>query len=198
MSNRRSVWVAAGIVISVLWVLETPCAFAQSGEDNVGEIAGLGGVAFGGSSGTQPTATGGAGVAFSRHGMVFVDTLFMPLGSRTIQDWPARATVDRSDLLDFSVDFHIRFPVKQRLAPYGILGVGLLWDLVRQDTVNRRGLPVVRKFDQFNGAFHTGGGLRYYISPNWGIRPEFKVIVSKHVYTSVAFGVFYVTPTNWP
>jgi hypothetical protein len=186
------------MAIAVLWVVTGAGAFAQSGEDDVGELAVLGGAAVGGASGTQATVTGGAGLAFSRYGMVLVDTMFMPLDHRTIQPWPDRGTVHRSDLLDFGLDFHIRFPVKPRLAPYAILGGALLWDILRQDTVDRRGRPLVRHFDQFNGALHTGGGLRYYIGESWGIRPEVKVIVSKHVYTLVQIGVFWVVPTNWP
>jgi hypothetical protein len=122
----------------------------------------------------------------------------MPLGNRTIQSWPDRAFVNRSYLIDFGVDFHVRIPVGKHWAPYGIAGTGLLWNLVRADLVNAKGLTVVRHFDQFNGALHTGGGLRYYVNQNWGIRPEVKVIVSKHVYTMIAVGIFYVTPTNWP
>jgi len=186
------------MAIAFLWVLTCPAAFAQSGDESAGEVAALGGAAFGGASGTQGTVTGGAGLAFSRHGMVMVDTMFMPLGNRTIQSWPDRNTVDRSFLLDFGLDFHIRFPVKPRFAPYAIAGTGLLWGLLRQDTVDRFGRPLVRHFDQFNGALHTGGGVRYYIGDTWGIRPEVKVIVSKHVYTVVQMGIFWVAPPNWP
>jgi hypothetical protein len=195
--NRNSVQ-STMMAIAILWVLNGALAFAQSGETDVGEVAALGGVAVGGASGTQGTVTGGAGNAFARHGMVLVDTMFMPLGNRTIQPWPDRRFVDRSFLLDFGLDFHIRFPVKPRFAPYGIAGAGLLWGFFREDTVDRRGRPLVRHFDQFNGALHTGGGVRYYIGDNWGIRPEVKVIVSKHVYTLIQMGVFWVAPTNWP
>jgi hypothetical protein len=198
MSKRVSVCASAAMILAVLWVLGNTNAFAQAGEEDVGEVAALGGVAFGGASGTQPTVTGGAGLAFSRHGMVLVETSFMPLGNRTIQDWPLRGTVTRSDLLDFGVNFHIRFPIGRHWAPYGIAGAGLLWNLIRADVVTHGVVPIVRHFDQFNGALNTGGGLRYYITPNWGIRPEVKVIVSRHTYTSIAMGIFWVAPTNWP
>jgi hypothetical protein len=197
MPNGKFVSMAMGMVLAV-WFPGTPRAYAQAGEDDVGELAGLAGAALGGASGTQAAVTGSAGVAFSRHGMIFVDTLFMPLGDRTIQNWPLRATVNRSYLIDFGVDFHIRVPIHRKWAPYGIVGTGLLWNLFRQDALTAFGEPFTRHFNQFNGAFHTGGGLRYYINENWGIRPEVKVIVSNHVYTTIAFGVFWVAPTNWP
>jgi hypothetical protein len=169
---------------------------AQAGDYDVGEVAGLGGGVFGG--GTHGSATGSAGVAFSRHGMVLVDTSYIPMGSRTLQGWPDRSTVARSYTIDFGLDFHIRFPIKRRWEPYGIVGTGVLWNLVRQNTFDKRGVPLVRHFDQWNGAGHTGGGLRYYIGDHWGIRPECRVIVSTHVYTQLMFGIFYVTPPDWP
>jgi hypothetical protein len=198
MSNRTMAGASTAMVAAILWVLGGTGAYAQAGEDDVGELAGMAGGAFGGASGTQPVATGSAGLAFSRHGMIFVDTLYMPLGNRTIEDSRPRAAVHHSHLLDFSVDFHIRFPIHERWAPYTILGTGLLWNFLTADAVNRRGVPGVHHFDEFKGAFHTGAGLRYYVRPTWGIRPEVKVIVSNHVYTVVSFGVFWVAPTYWP
>jgi hypothetical protein len=197
MSNRRSLRLAAGMLVTALWVLSAPGALGQSDDPSAGEVSALGGATLGG-IGTRPTVTGGAGVAFSRYGMALVETTFLPLGDHTIQNWPARNTVDRSYLLDFGVDFHIRVPITYRFAPYGIAGTGLLWNFFRQDTFTRTGVPLTRHFSQFNGALHTGGGVRYYIRENWGIRPEVKVIVSKQVYTTISLGIFYVTPPNWP
>jgi hypothetical protein len=196
MSNRRSIQVAA-VAFAALYLWNAPAAFGQSADSSAGEVAVLGGVTLGG-TGARPTVTGGAGVAFSRYGMALVETTFLPLGDHTIQNWPGRDTVRRSDLLDFAVNFHVRIPVTPHLAPYGIVGTGLLWNLFRQDTFTPTGVPFTRHFNQFNGALNTGGGLRYYIGDNWGIRPEVKVTVSKHTYTTIAFGIFYVTPPNWP
>lgn len=201
MSIRNCSTLAVGILVAVIGAIDTHGAFAQSAETEAGEVVGLGGVAFGGGSsgiGAKPLLTGGTGVAFSRYGMVLIETLFMPLGEHTIQGWPNRSTVQRSYLLDFGVDFNIRIPLRSRWAPYAIAGTGLLWNLVRERTVDSRGIASVRHFEQFNGALHTGGGLRYYIGEKWGIRPEVKVIVSKQVYTAVSAGVFYILPSNWP
>jgi hypothetical protein len=159
-------------------------------------VAVLGGGIFG--IGAQPAVTGSAGTAISRYGMILLEASFMPFGQSTIQPWPDRSTVNRSYVYDVGVNFHVRIPVGERWAPYGIVGTGLLWDLVRQHTVNFRDVAVVNHYNQFNGAFHTGAGLRFYIRQSWGIRPEVKVIVSKKIYTQVTMGIFYVTPPNWP
>lgn len=201
MFPKRPVWSGVEILLVAAWALMPPGAQAQSGDSDQGEVSGRAGVVFGGGAsgtGTHAMVAGAAGTAFSRYGIALLETSFMPLGQHTIQGWPAPSTVDRSYLLDFGVDFHIRVPINNRLAPYAIAGTGLLWNMVRQHAVDSNGATVVKHYDQFNGALHTGGGFRYYLGENWGIRPEVKVIVSKQVYTSVSFGIFYLVPTNWP
>ena len=188
------------MLLAAAWTLAIP-AFGQSGESEQGEVSARAGVAWGGgtsSMGTQPAVAGSAGVAFSRYGMILLDVSFIPLGQHTIQGWPVRSSVNRSYLLDFGVDFHIRIPIKDRVAPYAIVGTGLLWDMVRQSTVTAAGSSIVNHYSQFNGALHTGGGVRYYIGELWGIRPEIKVIVSKQIYTNISCGVFYNLPAGWP
>jgi hypothetical protein len=196
MGKKRLVFPGAALLLAALCCGVPNRALAQAGQTDVGELSALGGGVFG--AGSHPTVNGGAGVAFSRYGMALFDTSFFPLGTNTIQNWPDRATVNRSRVLDFGFDFHIRFPIKHHWEPYGIAGAGALWNIVQQNTVDRRGITVVRHFDQWNGALHTGGGLRYYIGHDWGIRPECKVIVSKGVYTQLMVGIFWVTPPDWP
>lgn len=70
----------------------------------------------------------------------------------------------------------------------------MLWDGVKQNSTGPYGNAIFKNFNQFNGALETGGGVRYYIRENWGIRPEAKVIVSKTTYTRVSMGIFYVLP----
>jgi hypothetical protein len=192
--HKLALYAAVTVLAGVWWVSPT-AAFAQS-ETDVGEVSALGGGSFG--TGAQPAAMGSAGVAFSRHGMALFETSYMPLGSYTIQPWPARATVARSYLIDFGVDFHVRVPVGERWAPYGIVGTGLLWNILRQETVDANGVAFGRRFYQFNGALHTGGGVRFYVRKWWGIRSEVRVTVSKQVYSQLLAGIFYVTPSTWP
>jgi len=173
-----------------------PGAFAQSGETDVGEMSVSGGFLTG--AGTQGSLTGGSGIALSRYGMLLFDTTFLPLGHNSIQFWPAPSTVKTSYAFDFAMDVHVRIPVKEHWEPYAILGTGLIWNVVHQQAVDPRGIAVTSRWDQFNGAFHTGGGLRYFLGSNWGVRPEVKVIISKQTYTCVSFGIFYQVPPGWP
>src|SRR5882757_920566 len=109
MFTRNFAYRLAGILLAAACGLTQPVASAQSGATEAGEVAGLGGIAFG--VGTQPAVTGSTGVALSRYAMALLDTSFLPLGRHTIQPWPDKSTVDKSYLFDFGVDFHIRIPV---------------------------------------------------------------------------------------
>jgi hypothetical protein len=195
MSNRLSAFRSA-VLLAVICAQGLPFASAQSGERENGELAAFGAVGFG--AGTRPAFGGSAGASFSRYGMGLFEFGFMPMGNHTIQPWPAQSTVKRSVLYDFGVDFHLRIPVRDRWEPYAIIGTGLLWNSVSQNSSDLQGAAVVNHYDQFNGALHTGGGVRYFIGKNWGIRPEAKVIVSKDVYTRLSIGLFIVVPTDWP
>jgi len=171
--------------------------WAQPDETEGGEVSAFSGGIFG--LGSHPTFGGSAGGVISKYALALFEGSYTPLGRYTIQPWPAGSTVARSHLTDFNVSFHIRVPIKHsRWSPYGIAGVGLLWDGLRQETVDAQGVAVSYHWNQFNAGFHTGGGVRYYIGENWGIRPEFKVIVSKETYTRASIGIFYVVPSTWP
>jgi hypothetical protein len=194
MSLKKFLCNATAIIVVALGAA-SPNASAQAGDVDVGEFSGFGGGFFG--AGAHGTVGGSAGIAFSRYAMAFIDTTYMPLGQNTIQPWPAKSTVSQSHLYDFAVDFHFRVPVKERWAPYAIMGAPLLLNSLRQDTVDARGNPVTYNYKQLNGGFHTGAGLRYYVGNNWGIRPEVKVIVSRQTYVLFTIGVFWVTPASW-
>lgn len=173
-------------------------ALGQAGQTGIGEFDAFVGGTFG--AGAHVAGGGSAGVAISHHGLLMFETSFTPLGNHTIQSWPAQSLVQRSRLWDFALDMNIRIPVKNRWEPYAIVGSGLLWNTIRTQTVNPYGAAVITGYSQFNGVFHTGGGLRYFIGHNWGIRPEVKAIITQHTYTRVSIGIFYVTPAEpeWP
>jgi hypothetical protein len=188
---RRMQWLIFAIVFfagsSCLPVLH-----AQSGETDTGEVAAFGGGSF--NPGAHPVVGASSGLAFSRYGMGLIEVAFAPLGNNTLRH-RSGVPVEASHLYDFNLSFHIRIPVRERWAPYGILGGGFLFNSFRAIS-GPEGLKV--GVDEFNGAFHTGAGLRYYIRPDWGIRPELKVIVSNRTYARFTMGIFYTLPAGWP
>lgn len=190
MKRKQFAWTAARI-LPVVFLTAPAGLIAQAGHHEDGELSIFGGGVFG--AGSHGAVGGSAGAAITRWGMLLLEGSYMPLGQHTIQPWPAESTVLRSHLWDIAVDLHLRIPVNERWEPYAILGTGLLWDTLRQQTTDARGTPLTRNYDQFNGVFHTGGGVRYFIGKNWGIRPEVKAIVTRQTYTRMSVGIFYVT-----
>jgi len=169
---------------------------AQSGDSEAGEVAAFGGGVMG--VGSHPAVGGSVGLAFSRLAMLLVETSFSPLGSTSMRPAAPGAVLDASRLYDLNLGLHIRIPVRDRWAPYAILGGGALWNTFDQTVTGPGGSAAVSHHSNFDFGFHTGAGLRYYIRDNWGIRPEVKVVVSKQTYTRLSIGIFYVIPQSWP
>ncbi len=176
-----------------LWLLAPAAMLAQSGDADMGEVGFFGGGSFG--LGTHPVIGGNSGMAFSRYGMGFIEASYMPAGKHTLRSQPDKESPQDSRLFDFNFSLHIRFPVRERWAPYGIVGAGLILNQYRA-VITPKGALV--SIDDFNFGFHTGAGFRYYIGENWGVRPEFRLIVSNHLYTRLSAGFFYTLPGNWP
>lgn len=180
------------LILALALCMFAPAAMlGQSADTNTGEIAIFGGGGFG--MGTHPVVGGSSGIAFSRYGVALIEAAFMPLGRETVRR--REGPVQDSRLFDFNGSFHIRIPVRDRWAPYAILGGGLLFDSFSTVSTPERGGIAI---DEFNFGFHTGAGVRFYIRNGWGIRPEFKVIVSNRTYTRLTVGLFYTTPPDWP
>ncbi len=180
----------AVIFLATILVLAPASLFAQPGETGVGQVAGY----VGGMSGLGSHAAVGAstGFAFWRYGLVRLDASFSPLGSETVRVQPASAGISNSRLYDFNLGLDLRLPVRGRWEPYGILAAGLLYNTYTRTPVEANA-KISHRGDT-NFAFHTGAGLRYYLRDNFGVRPEFKVIVSRQTYTRFTVGFFYVFP----
>ena len=191
---RPSPALAAALLVAMCLLLPSEAA-GQSAETDVGEVAISGGGIAG--LGTHPAAAGSTGLALGRYGMLLIETGYSPLGTRTLRPMPSAPSIDASHLYDFDLAVHIRVPVRDRWAPYGILGGGLLWNTFTQNAAGPQGQLIRSSSSTLDFGFETGGGLRYYIRDNWGIRPELKVVVSRQTYTRFSIGVFYVFSEPW-
>jgi hypothetical protein len=168
---------------------------AQSGEASEGELASYAGAVFG--IGSHPTVGATTGTAFSRYAMALIDISYMPLNSETLLSGGLATTYRASGLYDFDLCTNIRIPMRQRWAPYGILGIGLLYNVYQASVIGPAGVSFASR-SKTNFEFSTGGGLRYYVRDNWGIRPEVRVFVSSRNFTRIAVGVFYDVGADWP
>ena len=174
--------VALGLVIC------SGAAMAQPGAFDAGEISVYGGVL--GGLGAHPVVGGSLGTAFSRYSMFLIDTSYAPLGVYTLRYHPGILTA-HSGLYDFNLSLHLRLPVKERWAPYAILGAALLFNTYRQQVVPASGTASFSGTSYPAFGFETGAGVRYYVSPTWGIRGEYRYTSSSENFGRVVTGVFY-------
>ena len=184
------------ILTIACWMLVSPALMSAQFVDGAGEVTAFGGGTFG-LGGAHPAVGASSGTSFSRYAIGLIEAAFSPLGDETLRRRMG-APAERSRLFDFNFSVHVQVPVRRRWAPYGIVGAGLLFDAFRviptgalPDEAGQTQPAVVFAVDEFNFGFHTGGGVRYYIREDWGIRPEFKVIVSNRTYTRFTIGIFY-------
>ena len=193
-------WAISALVFCVLG--SQAILHAQSGDVGTGEVSAFGGGVFG--LGTHPAVGGSSGISFSKYGIGLIEVAFSPIGENTLRHRTGPSP-ESSRLFDFNGSFHIRIPVRRRWAPYGIVGGGLLFDSFRviptRPPENESGMPAppspVIAVDELNFGFHTGAGVRYYIREDWGIRPEFKVIISNRTYTRFTIGIFVNVSSDW-
>jgi hypothetical protein len=123
----------------------------------------------------------------------------MPMGSDTLRPLDPLADIKSSFLYNFAINFRIGPPRRngKRFTPYGIVGGGLLY--ATYDALKDRVSGVdYESHSTTNFGLNTGGGVSYYISENWGIRPEVKVCISTRTFVQVSFGVFgVVSSLDW-
>ena len=160
---------------------------AQS-DEKTGELAVYGGGTSG--IGTHAYAGGSSGIAFSRYAIGMLDVSYSRFGNDTLRRWPDRQARN-SNLYDFNVSAHIRYPINQKWAPYAIIGPSVLWNSYDQFHTGPNGDAVGVSKDDLNFGFRTGGGVRYHITENWGIRPEVRVVISNQTYVAFTLGVFF-------
>lgn len=121
----------------------------------------------------------------------------MTLNSDTLLSSATTAAYRSSGLYDFALCVNVQIPVGRRWAPYGILGTGLLYNVYQAAVLTPAGAGFVDR-SKTNFEFSTGGGVRYYVADNWGIRPEVRVFISGRNFARISVGVFYDIDADWP
>jgi len=83
--------------------------------------------------------------------------------------------------VEFGANAHYLFPLSNypKVTPYGLVGLGIAH--VGCDGCN--GVTA--------GGINFGGGARWQVGKNWGIRPEIKFLAGNHFYTRFTAGVYY-------
>jgi hypothetical protein len=161
---------------------------AQERGDGGGEFSAFSGVVAGG-LGTRPVLGGSAGLGVSRYVMVLGETSVIPLNNRTLIPSGA-AQVKGSDLFDFNIALQVRIPIR-KWEPYGLMGTAVLMNPYTAGFQSPSGAVtwVGERHSKFG--LELGGGCRYYVKDNWGIRAEYRYTSSAQDFNRVLGGVFY-------
>jgi len=171
-------------------------AQAQMGAD-VGEFDAYFG-STSGSIGSNVVVGAGSFLDVGQFVLVGIEAAYIPTGDRTLRPYPESFVLRGARLYDFSLTGQIRIPPKSgRVQPYALLSIGLQHATFENpEGVEPNVVWVRHSTDNF--AFATGGGVRYYIRPNWGLRPEVRVCISTRTYMRYTVGVFAeISGTEW-
>src|SRR5262245_53258281 len=84
-----------------------------------------------------------------------------------------------------------QFDQEHSVLPYAGAGFGFLRSSA--DVSTNAPLPgTIRvRVSSTDAYFNFGGGLRYYVKPNWGFRPEFMIFAGSNTFVRFAGGIFY-------
>ncbi len=176
------------ILRSLFFLFLCVSAQAQMGSD-VGEFGAYVGTTSG-SIGSNVAVGGGSFLDLGQYVLMGVEATYMSTGDRTLRPYPDTFALRSSRLYDFNLTGHIRIPPKSAsVQPYGLLSIGFQHATFENlEGVEPNVVWVRNSTDNF--AFATGGGVRYYIRENWGLRPEVRVVISTRTYMRYTVGVF--------
>ena len=178
------------------FVVNSAGLLAQTGQSGAGELTGYTGVTFA-SIDAHPAVGASSGLTLSRHSAALLDLCYMPLGSATLQSYPGRTLVRNSGLYDLSLNAHIRIPLGEKWEPYGIIGGAVLFSTYQLASRARPGEVAYAGRSDTDLGFETGGGLRYFVRDNWGVRTELRYTVSHRSFGRMLAGVFYQFDREW-
>ncbi len=161
---------------------------AADTEPGTPEVSAYGGVVAG--IGTHWTGGGGLAYAVTARLLAVGEFSYIPGGGQKFEGlgyatkWSARA-------LDFNGGVHYELPLRDpKVVPYVGAGVGALHQS-GSATVTVAGITVSAEASATDLYFNFGGGLRYYVSDRWGMRPELKVFAGGETFMRLAVGIFY-------
>jgi hypothetical protein len=152
------------------------------------QLSGLGVTASGG-SGFKWFAGGSVAYALSPSFMIVGETNYNHAGQTNISFSDGSANIGLS-LTDFTGGVQWQLPVgSKKFVPYVSAAVGGMREAA---SASGSGLPANFSATTTDLALEFGGGVRYYVRPSWGIRPEATVVrIPGQTYMRFGVGVFW-------
>lgn len=184
-TNRCAVVTLRGALLVMLLVTGI---WAQDESDS-GEVSAYTGIGFG-TLGTHFTAGGSVGTTLWHYASEFIESGYVHLGNSILVP---RAGVSARDsgLYDFDLAFQVRIPLRSKWEPYFLFAPAALYNRYQIEGVQADG-SVIHSLTQdvWRFGFEIGPGVRYHIARNWGLRGEYRYILSTQNFSRLQLGVF--------
>ena len=176
------------IALCTILALSTSPLLAQSADTDVGEISLYAGAPFGALNGGALIGGSFAG-AFSKFGLGLIDANYASIGHRSLRSHVG-SIISNSHLYDFNFSLHLRVPLRPNFAPYALVGTAYLYNPFEIRQVESGNTSNADEKDSEFG-FEVGGGFRYYVWKNVGIRTEYRYTFSSQNFNRILRGFLY-------
>ena len=141
--------------------------------------------------GTHGAFGGSLAGALSQNVFAYGEFLYIPLGSSTVSVFGTNTRVS-AKAYNFDAGLQYQFRKYGSMVPYGNVGLGLLHSSASvSNTFSFQGFDFSTGGSANDFYANLGGGVRYYVSPQWGFRPEFTVFAGSNTFVRIGAGVFY-------
>jgi hypothetical protein len=187
--NKISQIVKISFIATVgLWLM-TGLSYGQ--DTHQGQIEATGQLGFVAGIGTHVAVGGSVAGALNERVLVYGEFLYIPLGSSTVnilgvnRDVSARA---------FNLDGGLQYQFRKygSMVPYAGVGLGLLHSSASiPNNFSFQGLNFSTGGSSNDFYVNLGGGVRYYVTEQWGVRPEFTIFAGPNTFVRIGAGVFY-------
>jgi len=187
--NNISRIISVSLIATVGLFVMTGVGYGQDLEK--GQIEATGQVGFVSGIGTHGAFGGSVGGALSEHVLAFGEFLYIPLGSSTVRILGVNQSVS-GRAFNFDGGLQYQFRRHGSMVPYAGVGLGLVHSGASG--------PSSFTFQGFNFSAggssndfyaNLGGGVRYYMTEQWGFRPEFTIFAGSNTFVRIGAGVFY-------
>jgi opacity protein-like surface antigen len=172
--------ILACIVMSTASYGQEPRAVEINGQ--LGVVSGIG---------THGSFGGGLGVALTPSVLGYGEVSYIPLGSASSSVMPVGIQSSASGkAINFNAGAQFQFSRSAQMVPFAGLGLGILHASSSYSS-SIGGVTVTGRASGNDLYFNVGGGVRYYVSDRWGVKPELMIFAGPDAFVRFGGGIFY-------
>jgi len=154
-----------------------------------GQVEATGQLGLVGGIGTHASVAGSVGAAYTERIFFQGELSYIPLGGGSVNLLGVESE-GSAKAINFNAGAQFLFPRSAAIAPYAGIGLGILRSTASASTTFG-GQTFGSDTSSTDFYVNLGGGVRYYMSDRWGIKPEFMLFAGSETYIRVGAGVFF-------